>query len=89
MIDREKLICALECCIELINDRYGNECDDCPYADKDEGTCVDFTPLLKDAVTQLEADGRLLTRISRIVSEAGEEISTMKDILNRIREDAS
>lgn len=55
MIDVEKVVKALECCIENERDFDGDGgCNECPYADI-IGTCEELTPLLTDALTLLDA----------------------------------
>lgn len=66
MIDREKVIKGLECCISLngrLDERY---CDDCPYNYQSDGTCASLTPLLDDVlrlITKLEPHFIGLTEI--------------------------
>lgn len=51
MIDREKVIKALEAC----HQPGIPECEKCPYADNEKGTCDRLEPLLNDALDLLKA----------------------------------
>ena len=53
MVDREKVIKGLECCIVLNGGLMERDCEDCPYID-DEGTCLSLIPLLEDALGLLK-----------------------------------
>lgn len=60
MIDREKVIKGLECCVGYgIEDTP--ECEDCPYNDMGD-TCERIRPLYEDAIALLKTqEPRLLT----------------------------
>lgn len=51
MSEIEKVTKGFECCII---DETGPNCEACPYADQEEGTCVKLDPLFRDALDVLE-----------------------------------
>lgn len=57
MIDRDKVIKGLECCIALDGGTMRRSCESCPYNDDPaNGTCISIIPLLEDALALLKAD---------------------------------
>ena len=57
MIDREKVISGLECCVTLRGGTMWRNCENCPYkGNRDEGTCISILPLMEDALALLKAD---------------------------------
>ena len=64
-IDRERVIEALECCIEVQKNPDGDGgtgCDICPYRPVDSGTCPRLDVMLSDALELLKAQRpRVLT----------------------------
>ena len=57
MIDRDKVIKGLECCIKLNGGTMRRSCEACPYNDnREEGACISIIPLMEDALALLKAD---------------------------------
>lgn len=57
MIDRDKVIKGIECCIALDGGTMRRSCESCPYNDDPaNGTCISIIPLLEDALALLKAD---------------------------------
>lgn len=52
MPEREKVIKGLECCIA---EGSAPECEDCPYALPEDGTCERLDGMFKDALALLKA----------------------------------
>lgn len=57
MIDREKVMKGLECCIRLDGGTMRRSCESCPYNDnREEWACISIIPLMEDALALLKAD---------------------------------
>lgn len=54
MIDREKVIKGLECCI-VQTDEFPPLCEECPYRDEKIGSCEYYREILSDALALLKA----------------------------------
>ena len=62
MIDREKVIKGLECCL-VQTDEVPPLCEECPYCDEKIGTCeYYFSDLLSDAITLLKEQNRIIEK---------------------------
>lgn len=60
MIDREKVIRGLECCI--VGDGHSPKCEVCPYTTIGDDTCDSMDALLGDALALLKAqEARVMT----------------------------
>ena len=55
---REDVIKALRCCTKNVpfDDDDPYPCDECPYVNKEEGTCASMTTMMLDALKYLEDD---------------------------------
>lgn len=72
MIDREKVIKGLECCL----DDYGidSNCSECPYVEKDVGLCMSLEGLLADALALLKASEPRLLTLEEVKSATGADL---------------
>lgn len=61
MIDRNKVIKGLECCVVQTDD-FPPLCEECPYRDDKIGSCEYYHDILSDALTLLKADQAELIR---------------------------
>lgn len=52
MIDREKVIRGLECC--MVGDEHSPKCEICPYATMGDDTCQTMDALFSDALALLK-----------------------------------
>lgn len=74
MIDREKVMKGLECCIDLQRGVMNRNCEDCPYNDDvHTGSCKSMYPLLYDAITLLKLDANQLDMSQTIIAKQARE----------------
>ena len=92
MIDREKVMKGLECCVMLNGGSMYRVCDDCPYNDnREEGTCISIIPLLEDARSLLADQAQLVEQRTRLETIADIAIDydgyrTAEDLMSLIDE---
>ena len=70
MTDREKVIKGLECC--CVGEEWP-KCEDCPYADAEEGTCILINTLLTDALELLKAQEPGMVNVTITPSDGWKE----------------
>jgi len=83
MIDREKVLKGLKCCINADGKPLDHNCNECPYAVID-GTCISVIPLMEDAFKSLIEYGKALKTMGEMNDAQSEKIAIKQVALKRI-----
>lgn len=73
MIDREKVLKGLKCCINADGKPLDHNCEECPYAIID-GTCISVIPLMEDALQLLKEYESALWTMGELNDKQSEKI---------------
>ena len=83
MIDKEKVIKGLKCCINAHGKPLDHNCAECPYAVID-GICISVIPLMEDALKELKEYASEMQTLGEMNDALCEKIAIKQVALKRI-----